>query len=358
MPRVYPPLENRQTLITLSPSIVESAAGFTAGVVSTLAVHPFDIVKTRLQIEQNERSRPGGSWRVMRRIAAEGGGTRGSPLFWNFYRGLVPNMIGNSVSWALYFMWYDNVKSVIRAGKARTSPSTKLGKQELRPSDYFLASGLSGILTAVLTNPIWVIKTRMLSTARNAPGAYTSTVQGTLSLYREEGLRGFYRGLIPSLFGVSHGAIQFMAYESLKNHWALFHRGGTKDNLSNIDFLSLSAASKMFAGSITYPYQVVRARLQTYDAGKTYKGAWDVVTKVWSREGLGGFYKGLGPNIVRVLPKLRWTRHTESVRNLAENGLPKHTGVYTTPEHETMAPRTDDSVLIAALVTSRKLHKR
>jgi solute carrier family 25 folate transporter 32 len=301
MPRVYPPLDNpNRPTRGLAPSLIESAAGFTAGCVSTLAVHPFDIVKTRLQIEPNERSRPGGSWRVMKRIAAEGGHRSG--IIRNFYRGLIPNMIGNSVSWGLYFMWYDNVKSLIRSARARTSPSTKLGKQELRGSDYFLASGLSGILTAVLTNPIWVVKTRMLSTSRNAPGAYSSTVQGTVALYRDEGVRGFYRGLLPSLFGVSHGAIQFMAYEQLKNHWAITFRSGSKDNLSNLDFLSLSAASKMFAGSITYPYQVVRARLQTYDAGQHYKGAWDVVRKVWRHEGLGGFYKGLGPNVVRVLP--------------------------------------------------------
>lgn len=309
MPRVYPPLSQDNRTVTLSPSLIESAAGFTAGCVSTLAVHPFDIVKTRLQIESQERSRPGSSWRVIRRIAAEGAsasaGTTGqgvTGVVRNFYRGLMPNMIGNSVSWALYFMWYDNVKSVIRAGRARSAPSTKLGKQELRPSDYFLASGVSGVLTAVLTNPIWVVKTRMLSTSRTAPGAYKSTLQGTLALYRDEGVRGFYRGLLPSLFGVSHGAIQFMAYESLKNHWALSFRSGSKDNLSNLDFLSLSAASKMLAGSITYPYQVVRARLQTYDAGARYRGAWDVVKKVWVGEGISGFYKGLGPNIVRVLP--------------------------------------------------------
>ena len=242
----------------------------------------------------------------MRRIAGEvrrGQGRDGlESVVRGFYRGLMPNMLGNSVSWALYFMWYGNIKDLIRASRARISPSTKLGKQELRSSDYFLASGLSGILTAVLTNPIWVIKTRMLSTARNTPGAYKSISHGTLELYRTEGVRGFYRGLLPSLFGVSHGAIQFMAYEQLKNHFALTYRNGSKQNLTNTDFLTLSALSKMFAGSITYPYQVVRARLQTYDASTQYRGAWDVVVQVFRREGIQGFYKGLGPNIVRVLP--------------------------------------------------------
>ncbi|KAK4543081.1 hypothetical protein LTR36_005858 [Oleoguttula mirabilis] len=301
MPRVYPPIEGRQPVVNLSPSIVESAAGFTAGVVSTLVVHPFDVVKTRLQIEPgNGKSRAGGSWRVMRTIAQEaahdvanGRSTGAAGVMRSFYRGLMPNMIGNSVSWALYFMWYGNIKDLVRA--------TRGASGDLRSSDYFLASGLSGILTAVFTNPIWVIKTRMLSTARNTPGAYRSIAHGSYELYRSEGIRGFYRGLLPSLFGVSHGAIQFMAYEQLKNRWARSRKGG-KQGLTNLDYLYLSAVSKMFAGSLTYPYQVVRARLQVYDARDRYKGAADVVQQVFRREGLAGFYKGLGPNLVRVLP--------------------------------------------------------
>lgn len=294
MPRVYPPLEGRQPTVYLTPSLVESAAGFTAGVVSTLAVHPFDVVKTRLQIEQNSRVRAGGTWRVVRQITNEAWheGLHGHGAFKDsaqvvrsFYRGLMPNMVGNSVSWGMYFMWYTNIKDLISSARGAH------GEENLRSGDYFLASGASGILTAVVTNPIWVIKTRMLSTARNTPGAYRSIAHGTYELYQTEGIKGFYRGLLPSLFGVSHGAIQFMAYENLKNHWGASRTGG-KQGLTNWDYLQLSAVSKMFAGSITYPYQVVRARLQTYDAKARYKGAMDVVKQVWKHEGVAGFYKG------------------------------------------------------------------
>lgn len=298
MPRVYPPLEGRQPSVNLSPSIVESAAGFTAGVVSTLVVHPFDVVKTRLQIEQTGKARAGNSWRVIQKIAREGAvldtGNAVKKAFFkdggqvvkNFYRGLMPNMIGNSVSWGLYFMWYANIKDLIASARG-----TGTNRKKMNSSDYFLASGASGILTAVFTNPIWVIKTRMLSTARDTPGAYRSISHGTYELYRTEGIRGFYRGLLPSLFGVSHGAIQFMAYEQLKNHWATGRKGG-KEGLKNVDYLVLGAVSKMFAGSITYPYQVVRARLQLYDAKTRYGGAMDVMRQVWKLEGFAGFYKG------------------------------------------------------------------
>ena len=141
----------------------------------------------------------------------------------------------------------------------------------------------------------------MLSTTSSHPGAYKSILDGTQRLYQSEGLLGFYRGLTPSLFGVSHGALQFMAYEQLKVYRGHNLEGKQKD-LVAADFLVLSGLAKIFAGSATYPYQVVRARLQMYDADRTYKSARDVVTQMWRKEGMAGFYKGLGPNLLRVMP--------------------------------------------------------
>lgn len=157
---------------------------------------------------------------------------------------------------------------------------------------------LPGGLTAICTNPIWVIKTRMLSTSSKHPGAYNSVAEGARDIFRTEGLRGFYHGLLPSLFGVSHGALQFMVYEELK----ICRRKSLQGDLSSSDFLILSGLAKVFAGSVTYPYQVVRARLQMYDSGKFYNGAKDVIVKVWREEGMRGLYKGLTPNLLRVLP--------------------------------------------------------
>lgn len=76
--------------------------------------------------------RPGASFRVIRRIFQSEGGI--AP----FYRGLAPNIIGNSSSWALYFLFYGNLKDGMR--KLRSSR-----EQELAASDFFLASGAAGM---------------------------------------------------------------------------------------------------------------------------------------------------------------------------------------------------------------------
>lgn len=168
----------------------------------------------------------------------------------------------------------------------------------------------------------------MLSTGSHTPGAYQSFVSGATQILRTEGIPGFYRGLIPALFGVSHGAFQFMAYEKLKSYRLRLgaasdgsgsntegRRGGGEGSgkFGNVELLLISGLSKTFAGCITYPYQVLRTRLQlqAYNADapqrsatarSAYRGVWDATKQIWTQEGLSGFYKGLGPSLVRVLP--------------------------------------------------------
>jgi solute carrier family 25 folate transporter 32 len=41
--------------------------------------------------------------------------------------------------------------------------------------------------------------------------------------YRNEGIKGFYKGLLPGFFGVSHTAIQLMMYEEMKSYYKKHH---------------------------------------------------------------------------------------------------------------------------------------
>ncbi len=78
-------------------------------------------------------------------------------------------------------------------------------------------------MTLSVTNPIWVVKTRLcLSNTAKVPAymQYKGLYDGLTRLYVHEGFRGLYRGFTPGLLGTSHGAIQFMLYEELKKYYA------------------------------------------------------------------------------------------------------------------------------------------
>jgi len=172
---------------------------------------------------------------------------------------------------------------------------------------------------------------------------YRHTLDAALTIYRSEGIRAFYRGLLPSLLGITHVAVQFPLYERLKiiartqpfynenntppeeltyypphthaharTHAHKIHRTGrhgTDRQLSAHTILFCSAVAKMVASVATYPHEVVRTRLQTQrrlliptDAPRKRSGIVRTTTKIIHFEGWRGLYKGLSVNLIRTVP--------------------------------------------------------
>ncbi|CAH8438549.1 unnamed protein product [Dicrocoelium dendriticum] len=278
-------------------------AGLTGGAVSTLILHPLDLAKIRLQVNEGTgavKYRP--KTRSTIGTLAEVVQLRG---FRGLYLGLVPNVIGASGSWGLYFLLYAALKSYVQEGD---------GTKALPALHYFGCGAVAGSVTLTIMNPIWVIKTRLclqyerLTQASQVPskiacGQFSSVGlwSALVQLWRHEGVAGFYRGYLPGLFGVSHGAIQFMLYDRMRDMYnASYRKQVVNTKLSAVEYLVLSSVSKIAASLLTYPYQVVRSRLQ--DQHRQYSGVLHVIRVLWIGEGLVGFYKGVVPNLLRVTP--------------------------------------------------------
>ncbi|XP_045447187.1 mitochondrial folate transporter/carrier [Melitaea cinxia] len=267
-------------------------AGISGGVTSTLILHPLDLIKIRFAVNDGRTAtvpRYDGLGSAFVTIVKKEG-VRG------LYRGVTPNVWGSGSAWGFYFLFYNAIKTWIQGGNARTP---------LGPGLHMLAAAQAGILSLVMTNPIWVVKTRLcLQYSEEHTIAehkrYNGMIDGLTKIYRTEGVRGLYRGFIPGMFGVSHGALQFMTYEEMKNRYNQYRNLPIDIKLSSVEYLTFAAVSKLLAAGATYPYQVVRARLQ--DQHRNYTGAWHCVTETWRHEGWRGFYKGLKPNLIRVVP--------------------------------------------------------
>ncbi|KAH7363088.1 mitochondrial carrier domain-containing protein [Plectosphaerella cucumerina] len=295
----------------LSPGLVESIAGLSAGSVATLVVHPLDIVKTRMQIHRSTAAAPQAPLTTMALIRSM---TQNDRPLASLYRGLIPNLTGNAFSWASFFFFKSRYERAIASYKGGAAETAAAPKEVLASHDFFLASALAGATTQVLTNPVWVIKTRMLSSDRAAEGAYPGMITGIRTLYATEGWRGFYRGLGVGLFGVSHGAVQFAVYEPAKKMYLRSRRGAAADTdaaapvadpdkMTNEATIVISTTAKFVAGAVTYPLQVFRSRLQNYNADERFgRGIKGVTRQLWREEGVMGFYRGIIPGVVRVMP--------------------------------------------------------
>ncbi|XP_070691575.1 solute carrier family 25 member 32b [Pempheris klunzingeri] len=263
------------------------AAGLSGGVVSTLVLHPLDLVKIRFAVSDGLELRPkySGILHCMKSVWQQEG-LRG------LYQGVTPNVWGAGASWGLYFLFYNTIKGYIKEGR----------QSELSATEHLVSAAEAGILTLTITNPIWVTKTRLVLQYNADPTSkqYKGMMDALVKIYRHEGMPGLYKGYIPGLFGTSHGALQFMAYEELKRDYNKYKKVPSDEKLSAMEYIAMAALSKIFAVATTYPYQVVRARLQ--DQHNRYDGIIDVIRRTWRNEGAVGFYKGIIPNLIRVTP--------------------------------------------------------
>ncbi|RKP17375.1 mitochondrial carrier [Rozella allomycis CSF55] len=255
-----------------------------AGVVTSILVCPLDVVKMRLQSQINNTKFPGIS-KTLKGILREEG-------IKGWYKGLGPTLFGYFPTWAIYFY-------------------TDVFYHGLSPMPLWInlisAVG-AGLTSTTLTNPLWLIRTRIMIQSKNSTYQYRNALDGFRQVYISEGIFGYFKGLIPSLFGVFHVAIQFPLYEFLK--WNLQEREPNKQ-LYDRDIILASVFSKIAASSITYPHEVIRTRLQNQTA-KPYKytGIFQALKLIFVEEKIYGLYKGYSTNVVRVVPSAAITLWT------------------------------------------------
>lgn len=217
-----------------------------------------------------------------------------------------------------------------------------------------VSSVIAGGTSTVVTNPIWVIKTRLMSQTSGkggqaSPWHYKSTLDAVRQMWRTEGFRAFYSGLTPALLGLTHVAVQFPTYEYLRKRFTGQEIGkgpekGADRGHHSLGILSATILSKIAASTATYPHEVIRTRLQTQrrpnrgteglsqgigvvgeshghgegangalarnGGGLKYRGIIKTFQIILREEGPWAFYAGLGTNMFRAVPAAAVTMFT------------------------------------------------
>lgn len=159
-----------------------------------------------------------------------------------------------------------------------------------------LCGGLAGATATTFTHPLDVIRLR-LSVNKNLAG-----IRGAIiDVMAENGARSFYKGYIPTLLSLSPFiAINFAAFDTLKSYF--LPPGVSKRNMGDhtLAVLGCGAAAGLFAQTCCFPLDTIRRRMQM--KGTNYKSVFHAITEIVSKEGIGGFYRGIVPNAIKIVP--------------------------------------------------------
>ncbi|XP_015763728.1 PREDICTED: mitochondrial folate transporter/carrier-like [Acropora digitifera] len=197
-------------------------AGISGGVTSTLILHPLDLIKIRFQVNDGSGRLPAyrGLVDAVQTIVRSNG-IKGlyQVCFYLTFQGL---QLKYFVIVFLILCSYNVLKAWMQ----------KDNNKPLRAEKHLIAGAIAGIGTLTVTNPIWVVKTRLcLQYTDPQPGVMQAPqykgMLDALFKYRNlfcnffwacryEGGRGFYKGLVPSVLRVTPAcALTFVVYENV-----------------------------------------------------------------------------------------------------------------------------------------------
>lgn len=210
------------------------------------------------------------------------------------YAGLDSALFGISVTNFVYYYWYEWTRAFFEAAAEKAGRASK----KLTTLESMAAGALAGSATVIITNPIWVVNTRMTTRKHQAedddaalPGAKKARAPGTiatlLALIRNEGPQALFNGVLPALVLVINPILQYTLFEQLKNTVE------KKRRVTPTIAFFLGALGKLFATSITYPYITVKSQAHVAGRGGGEKeGMSAAIRRIVKEEGYAGLYKG------------------------------------------------------------------
>ena len=149
---------------TMSTSLVESLAGSLAGVISFISTYPLVTLSARKQVQR--------SYSLNRLIKEEG--------VFGLFSGLSSGIFATALTQAIYYYFYATSRSFLER---------RYSTKQLTTLSFSLCAFFSGFMTALSTNPIWVINSRLQQKAGN------SVFKVTSQLLQEDGISGFFKGI-------------------------------------------------------------------------------------------------------------------------------------------------------------------
>ncbi|SNX83494.1 related to mitochondrial carrier protein [Melanopsichium pennsylvanicum] len=332
-------------------------AGGAAGATSRTVVSPLERLKIIMQVQPQTTSSsstissPGTSSGKARlaRSRAYNGVWGGLVKMWKeegfagFMRGNGINCLRIAPYSAVQFTTYEMAKTYLRDHSGNS-------ESELDVVRKLTAGAIAGIASVVSTYPLDLVRSRISIASANMFNEAKSEVishttdskmaigtgkqvsqealrfqiaerqkavpgiwQMTTKVYREEGgLRGLYRGCVPTSVGVApYVALNFYFYEAARKYISTSADGLQHDEPSSLAKLGCGALAGSISQTLTYPLDVLRRRMQVAGMkdsqeklGYKDRNAINAIQNIVKAEGVTGLYRGLLPNLLKVAPSI------------------------------------------------------
>lgn len=171
-------------------------------------------------------------------------------------------------------------------------------------AESFIAGASAGAAATTVTYPLDLLRTRFA--AQGTQRVYRSLAGAVHDIWRDEGARGYFRGLGPAVAQiVPYMGIFFVAYEGLRLRMGEMNMPwGTGDATAGI-------LGSVIAKTSVFPLDLVRKRIQVqgptrsryvYGDIPVYRTTWSALRIILQREGFRGLYKGLPISLIKAAP--------------------------------------------------------
>ncbi|KAI4142382.1 MAG: hypothetical protein L6R39_004956 [Caloplaca ligustica] len=313
--------KRRLLTLDLCPRPGYFLAGGIAGVVSRTATAPLDRIKVYLIAQTSVKDEAINAAKSGAPVKAAKHASRplieASKTLWrmgglrSLFAGNGLNVVKVMPESAIKFGTYEGSKTLLARLEGHGNPKA------LHPWSQFLAAGLGGICAQFAVYPLDTLKFRMQCETVEGGLRGSKLISETAQrMWRRNGIRSFYRGLPLGLVGMfPYSAIDLTTYEYTKRFVISSNakrRRCHEDDAAPGNFMTacIGAFSGAFGASVVYPLNLLRTRLQSQGTAihpPTYTGFMDVTMKTIRGEGVRGLFKGLTPNLLKVVPAMSIT---------------------------------------------------
>ena len=181
----------------------------------------------------------------------------------------------------------------------------------------FVSGGIGGMISQFAIYPVDTLKFRMqCETVSGGLHGNRLIIATAKKMWRTGGIGAYYRGLPMGLFGIfPYAALDLGTFEYLKRTVTTRNakkRGCHEEDAEPGGFMTaaIGGFSGAFGASAVYPLNLLRTRLQSQGTvlhPRTYTGITDVARQTIKGEGVRGLFKGLTPNLLKVVPAVSIT---------------------------------------------------